>query len=190
MTEPTELSPQNWVEDYGDVLFRYALRILKNPDQAEDAVQEAFIAAIRAKDSFQGRSSVQTWLVGILRNKIHDALRKKYREQEILSPSSDLENTYPLNQWFDFFHHWKTPPSSWENPSASLNEKEFWLTLNQCIEKLPEPMADAFSLRVFDDTKSEDICKMLNISTTHLGVLIHRARLRLRRCLEIHWFDK
>ncbi|MDP8245632.1 MAG: sigma-70 family RNA polymerase sigma factor [Candidatus Hinthialibacter antarcticus] len=190
MNETTTLSPQNWAEDYGDVLYRYALRMLKNPDQAEDAVQETFIAAIRAKDSFKGKSTVRTWLIGILRNKIHDMLRKKYREQEILDPSSDLENTYPIRQWFDYFNHWKNHPATWKNPSASLNEKEFWLTLNQCIENLPEPMADAFSLRVFDETNSEEICKMMDITTTHLGVLIHRARLRLRQCLEINWFKK
>ncbi|MBZ0255630.1 sigma-70 family RNA polymerase sigma factor [bacterium] len=190
MNESTPINPQTWAEEYGDVLYHYALRMLKNPDQAEDAVQETFIAAIRAKNSFKGRSTVRTWLIGILRNKIHDMMRKKYRENEVLDPSSDLENTYPTSNWFDYFNHWKNPPASWKNPSASLNEKEFWITLQNCIQNLPEPMADAFTQRIFEDAKSEEICKIMNISSTHLGVLIHRARLRLRQCLEVNWFKK
>lgn len=189
MPQHTLPDPDQWVDQFGDLLYRYAIHHLRRSDAAEDAVQETFIAALRARDSFQGRSSPQTWLVGILKKKIFDAMRKQYRERPVSEPVDGLHEAFSENAFFKW-GHWVNPPSAWNSPEKALEDDEFWVTLNQCMEGLTPSMSEAFSLRTLEDCPTEDICNILNISPTNLGVLLHRARLRLRQCLENNWFQR
>jgi RNA polymerase sigma-70 factor (ECF subfamily) len=175
-----------WVDEYGDYLYRYALARVRRPELAEDLVQETFLAALRGRARFKGAAAERTWLVGILKRKIIDALYRKNREQ----PASDLA---PWDQWaerlFDERGGWRTPPGKWPaDPGAALEREEFWAVFAACLRKLPERLAHAFTLRAVEEMDSREVCKALDISPTNLWVMLHRARLGLWRCLELNWF--
>ena len=179
-------NPEMWLEDHGDYLLRYALVRLQDREIAEDIVQETFLAALRAREKFQARSSVRTWLVGILKHKILDHFRKIYREPPI---SDLLFSEDPSEALFDEKGKWKLRPIAWaDDPRAGLEQKEFWETFLRCMSELPRRLAKVFALRELEGLKHEEICNLLKISATNTGVMLHRARLRLRHCLEINWF--
>lgn len=182
-------NPQEWIEQYGDYLYRYALMQLRDQQHAEDIVQETLLAALQAQDKFSGKSTEKTWLTGILRHKILDFLRKKYRDQAHLQMPEQTD-TLAVDFYFDTQDHWEPKPKSWANPRASLEEKDFWQQFSKCVDKLPDRVSQAFNARMIDEIPYEDLCKILNISSTHLGVMLHRARLQMRQCLEQNWFRK
>jgi RNA polymerase sigma-70 factor (ECF subfamily) len=179
-----ETNPRNWVEEHGDFLHRYALLRLERPETAEDLVQETFLAALRGREQFQGASSERTWLVGILKHKVIDHFRRKRREQ----PVSDLGADEWVDELFDQSGHWKKAPRSWANPEAAVESAEFWNVFADCLGKLPGRLAEAFSLREIDGLESAEVCALLAVSPANLSVMLHRARLRLWRCLGTHWF--
>jgi RNA polymerase sigma-70 factor (ECF subfamily) len=179
--------PETWVDNYGDYLYRYAFSITRDPAIAEDVVQETFLAALEAQKNFRGRSSVRTWLTGILKHKVLDHLRRKSREKQIEDPE---ELTASMDALFDGKNRWKVQPTKWAlNPMKLLEQKEFWKAFGRCLSELPTRMAQAFMLREMDGLRSEEICKVLSISATNYWVILYRARMYLRRCLEINWFD-
>jgi RNA polymerase sigma-70 factor (ECF subfamily) len=179
------LDPANWLDKHGDYLYRCALRRLREPQVAEDLVQETFLAAFQARERFAHASSERTWLVGILKHKIIDHLRKKHREQPLsnFGPTDSV-----LDDWFDSRGHWKKSVKPAPSPGAAFERQEFWNVLSGCLGKLPEHLAHAFVLREMDEQNTGEICKALDITPTNLWVMLHRARLRLWRCLEIRWF--
>jgi RNA polymerase sigma-70 factor (TIGR02943 family) len=174
--------PGEWVERYGDALYRYALARLRRPHEAEEAVQDTLLAALKARGQFQGRSHPRTWLMSILKRKVIDRLRAAARA----APVANLDD---LDAWFDARGHWRRPPRRWADPAAAAEFAEFWGVLGGCLARLPAQMAAAFPLRTLDDRAPTDVCRELAVSPGNLWVLLHRARLRLVRCLEIHWFD-
>ena len=191
---PLRLSdPERWVELHGDFLFNYAMTRLRDPTKAEDAVQETFLAALKGGKAFAGRSAEKSWLVGILKNKICDHYRRASREM----PFTDLE-FYSDEESGRFVAEgarkgaWihELGPGEWPNPGESLDNEEFWQTFRDCSAKLPKSVATVFNLREVDELDSKGICSMLNISETNLWVMLHRARMALRRCLEINWYGK
>jgi RNA polymerase sigma-70 factor, ECF subfamily len=192
MTETKEAKhqipdPALWVDEYGDYLYRYALQRTRSTQLAEDMVQETFLAALKSKDRFSGKSSVKTWLIGILKHKIIDHIRKNSKEQTVSELSSDDQ---AIDDLFDKGGHWKKPPSDWNaDPSELLERGEFWQVFEDCVGRLPSQQADAFTMREIEDTKTEEICKVLSITPTNLWVSLHRARARLRKCLEENWFN-
>lgn len=181
--DPSQIA--QWVNEYGDALYRYAVRRLPNA-AAEDVVQETFLAALKAERPFAGRASARTWLIGILKHKVIDYIRKASREQ----PVADLEaNDSWADNLFDAAGHWRVGPRAWQaSPEKILEQHEFLAVLNQCLEKLPARLRDAFILREVDDQKTAEICKILDITPTNLWVLLHRTRLRLQNCLTENWF--
>jgi len=182
------LDPEAWVDEHGDALFRYALFRIQDAQVAEDLVQETFLAAIRGKDSFAGRSTVKTWLFGILKHKIIDHIRKISRER----PEENIETIADLaNKDFDDRGGWKYQPSEWTtNPSLLFQQQEFWHILQTCLSELPPRLNQAFTLRELDGLSAEEVRKILGVTPTNGGVMLHRARLRLRECLELRWFDE
>ncbi len=187
--------PEDWVAEYGDYLFRYAIVRLRNSEAAEDAVQETFLAALKARDSFSKRSSPKTWLVGILRHKIIDYIRKQSRER----PATELESAdsdSAMDDLFDRRGHWKMDalgdaPGEWpDNPRKALAQKEFRAVLDSCMSNLPGRLAQAFALREIEGFKGKEVGKALDIPPTNLWAMLRRARMRLRRCLDINWFGK
>jgi RNA polymerase sigma-70 factor (ECF subfamily) len=185
------MDPQQWVASHGDYLFRHAMARTGRHDVAEDMVQETFLAAWQSAHQYAGRASERTWLLGILRNKIAD----HYRRQRPEVTSRDVE-ALALMEEQQFTRNWLggSPwkpggvPAKWSDARQSLERAEFWKTVHECTHKLPEKTARVFLLRELDGWESDEICRELKIKPTHLFVMLHRARLALRRCLELHWF--
>lgn len=182
--------PEDWVDLYGDDLYRYALVRVRDPKTAEDIVQETFLAALQSRHQFAGRSSEKSWMVGILKHKVIDYFRKNSREFSTQNVELTTEESKEI---FDEDGHWmldENSPAEWAHPDRALEKSEFWEVLNRCLSKLSPQMASAFSLHELDELSSDAICEALKISSTNLWVVLHRARMQLRRCLEVHWFGK
>ncbi|MGL3710413.1 sigma-70 family RNA polymerase sigma factor [Leptospirillum ferriphilum] len=179
------LDPERWLGEYGDDLYRYALFALGRESDAEDAVQDTFLAAIKALETYSGKSSEKTWLFGILKHKIVDRMRQESRYRPL--------ETTGLEEEFDAFlanGKWLHPPSDWGQPEKALENRQFHLAFSRCLKTLPPGLLRVFVLKVLEDRPMEEICRELQISPVNAGVRMHRARLSLRRCLEIHWFEK
>jgi RNA polymerase sigma-70 factor (ECF subfamily) len=179
--------PATWVDQHGDFLFRFALSRLGNRTAAEDLVQETFLAALRAAKNFTGRSAERTWLVAILKHKILDHLRRQGRERSMGAVNSFGEMGEEL---FDKSGWWRVKPAQWPaDPGEVLEKKEFWEAFRRCLEGLPQRLRLVFSLREMDELSTDEVCETLKITPGNLGVLLYRARMGLRRCLEISWFS-
>ena len=183
-----DLDPETWVDRYGDYLYRFAVSHIEDRSVAEDLVQETFLAALRGRKKFRGRSTVKTWLSAILKHKIVDYLRKKYREQV-------TTDTDTITETVDGFFHkngsWKIRPGEWNlDPSKIYEQREFMDTLFKCLAELPDRQSKAFMLRELEGYSTKEICNALGISPTNSWVMLYRARMFLRRCLEIFWFNK
>ncbi|NOZ02326.1 MAG: sigma-70 family RNA polymerase sigma factor [Deltaproteobacteria bacterium] len=181
------LDPEGWVDRHGDCMYRFALARLRSPDLAENAVQEAMLAGFEAKDGFSGRSSERTWLIGILKRKIYDHFRKSYRERPIEDVEAARE---PTDDLFDEHGRWKVGPAKWGVATeAATHRAEFWKVLGDCLKGLPDRLSRVFTLREIDDLDTNEVCKVLSVTETNLWVMMHRARARLRRCMEANWFE-
>jgi RNA polymerase sigma-70 factor (ECF subfamily) len=190
-SESPILNAERWVENYGDVLFGFAAARVRDHAIAQDLVQETFLAALKAKAGFAGRSTERTWLFGILRNKLVDYYRLQSREVSL----GDDETVLPEEQGaFNAkgFHKdaWdrSLAPKPWETPDKSLSNQEFQGVLKTCLSKLPDRIAQVFKLREIDGLSTDEICNDLGVSSNNLCVMLHRARMSLRHCLEVHWF--
>jgi RNA polymerase sigma-70 factor (ECF subfamily) len=184
--KPT-VNPATWVDEHGDILYRFALLRVRDPHVAEDLVQETFISAIEGLERFKGGSAVRTWLVGILKHKIIDYFRKSTRE----IPSSDLTLLTDESEEAVLDRLGEQRPAEWEDdPVKALENKEFINTFLGCLDGLPVAFRRAFALREMDGLKTDEICKILDITSTNLWVILHRARAKLRECLEAKWFGK
>jgi RNA polymerase sigma-70 factor (ECF subfamily) len=178
--------PSLWVDRYGDVLFRYALLRVRNREVAEDLVQETFLAALTARKHFQGRSTVKTWFIGVLKRKIVDHIRRECRHAPVQEPDPSVKL---MQQLFDQKGKWRVGPTDWgQDPSNELETKEFWEVFQRCLAKLPRKLSDAFTLREMEELSSKEVRKVLQVSANNLWVLLHRARIRLVRCLDVNWF--
>jgi len=185
------VDPERWVEDHGDALFGFAALRVRDRAMAQDLVQETFLAAIKAKETFAGRSNERAWLFGILRNKLVDCYRVQGREVSL----ADMEAPFPEEKSaFGISGPGKDgwlrglAPKAWETPEEILVSKEFQLVLKDCLSRLPGKVAQVFILREIDDVSSEKICKDFGVTPNNVWVMLHRARMGLRRCLEVHWF--
>jgi RNA polymerase sigma-70 factor (TIGR02943 family) len=185
--------PERWVDEHGDYLFKFALARLRDPQKAEDAVQETFLAALKGGHNFAGRSAEKSWLTGILKNKIYDYFRKASRETSFtdLQFYSDEEGDrfVPEGPGGGGWIH-DAAPQEWPKAGENLDNELFWKAYRDCAAKLPKNVAAVFNLRELDGLESRQICALLNISDSNLWVMLHRARMALRRCLETNWFAK
>lgn len=180
---------QDQVQGLRPYLLRYASLQLRDAAAAEDAVQEALLAALAGEANFAGRSNLRTWLTGILKHKIVDTIRRQSRER----PTSDLEATGEpdaSDALFDRRGHWEESPDAWEQPEGALGQKQFLAALEACLKALPEKTARVFMMREHLGLETSEICKELGITPTHCWVMLHRARMALRLCLATNWFDK
>ena len=193
--------PSIWVDLHGDYLYRYATFRLRDQTQAEDVVQETFVAALQAYEAFAGRGSERTWLVGILKHKIADFFRRQSREGVVDNREGEgFEHEELFMQEGEWVGHWVAAvqpqnahlgPSEWHaNPEELVEQDEFWDVFKNCLSPLPDRIASAFTLREVDGLETEEICELLNIKVNNLWVMLHRARTHLRRCLELNWFDQ
>jgi RNA polymerase sigma-70 factor (TIGR02943 family) len=184
----SDLDPEIWLEQYGDYLYRFALARIRDKTVAEDLVQETFLAALDGRKNFKGRSVVKTWLSAILKHKIVDYLRNKSRQQ-VINDTDKVPETVD-----GFFHRngsWKIRPEKWNlDPSKIYEQREFMDTFYKCLSGLPNRLSKAFVLREIEGYSTKEICNALQVSSTNSWVMLYRARMFLRRCLELFWFNK
>ena len=181
---------QRDVASYRAYLMRFARLQLRNDSWAEDAVSETTLAALAKPQAFDNRSQLKTWLVGILKHKVIDQLRAHTRELS-LTTDDDGDGGQALEDlMFKADGHFQQQPADWGNPEQDLRSQQFFRILEACTDKLPAGLGRVFLMREWLELSTEEICKELNLSATHLYVQLHRARLRLRECQELNWFGK
>lgn len=175
------------LEALREQLLRFARLQLRNEAWAEDAVSETVLAALEKPRSFEGRSQLKTWLVGILKHKLVDQLRKHTRECAVGGDDADQDIEADL---FLPDGHFRETPADWGNPQAVLHEQQFMAVLEACLELMPQQLGRVFLMREWLELDTAEICKELSLSSTNLWVILHRARLRLRlrECLQQRWF--
>ena len=182
------LDPEKWVDAHGDYLYRFALARVRNPETAEELVQEALLAALTARHSFRGRSTERSWLTAILKRKAIDWLRAEVRKRVRHEPLPD--------KWADgqFTRggKWKKKPDEWsaDDPGREMTRDDFRDALATCLDRLPARLRQAFVLRHVDEQAADDVCEAVGASSANLWVMLHRARLRLWRCLSVNWFGE
>ena len=184
-----KLQPDQWVANYGDYLLNYAYIRVSSKEVAEDLLQDTFISALKAQSGFRGDSSEQTWLTSILKRKIIDFYRKKSTQNEILE--SKFKTPF-LEEGF-LEGHWdkSRAPKNWgDREGDSLHQQEFRQILEECIAALPERLRGVFILKVMEEMESDEVCKELGCTASNFWVILHRARLRLRECLENNWLNE
>ncbi len=179
--------PSEWVDKYADALFSYSVARVSDRETARDLVQETFLSALQNVDTFRGDSSEKTWLFAILKNKIVDHFRRATADPRH-APLED--DSHELNRFFDDEGEWKESegPSDWSvNPHRTYRAKEFQGVLERCLATLKAQWRAIFTLKYLEDLDSEEICKELAISPSNYWVIMHRAKLVLRRCIEKNW---
>lgn len=184
---PTRQS-HDWLTEHGDYLYRYALARLRDPHLAEEAVQETMLAAL-AGSGYAGRSTPRTWLTGILKHKIIDQFRRQQREVPLVAEDEVAEEGPGMEEFFHEDGHWAELPQPWGEPASVLQQDQFLRVLQDCLERLPQRLARMFLLRELEEWDNEAICKELDISPTNAWVMLYRARMGLRKCIEIHWLE-
>jgi RNA polymerase sigma-70 factor, ECF subfamily len=172
------------------VLLKFARLQLRNDAWAEDVVQETLIALLEAPERFAGQSSLRTYATGILKHKIVDALRRGRREVQLQGDDDAAADLSAFDALFDESGHFRDPPREWGDPSATLEQKQFFEILEVCVERLPEKLARIFMMREWLELETEVICKELSITSTNAWVMLYRARMRLRECLQLNWFGE
>ena len=175
------------VETQRPYLVRYASLQLRDTEAVQDAVQETLLAALAGEAGFGGRSNLRTWLTGILKHKIVDAIRRSSREMLV---SGDPDEGSDFDDLFEANGHWVEHPAAWSDPDAALEQRQFFAALEDCLGKLPQKTARVFMMREHLGSETTEICKELAVTPTHCWVLLYRARMALQQCLDINWFGK
>ncbi|MGY6650099.1 sigma-70 family RNA polymerase sigma factor [Wenyingzhuangia sp. IMCC45574] len=182
------LNPDKWIDEYADYLFNYTIARVNDAEKAKDLVQETFFAGLKSMKNFEGKASERTWLISILKRKIIDHYRKinsnKGKAEVRMNFYQDGENE---GNWIE-----ERVPQDWSSggADADIETEELGGALNECIEKLPEKYRMVFEMKTIQGFDTEDICNELDITSSNLWVIIHRARTQLRRCMEDNWFLK
>jgi RNA polymerase sigma-70 factor (ECF subfamily) len=186
MAGPDDFRKQ--IEALRPYLLRFASLQLRDAAAAEDAVQEALLAALAGQASFAGRANLRTWLTGILKHKIVDAIRRQSREPVLAAEAED--EGAEIDELFTERGHWNERPAAWGDPDGALEQAQFFKALEMCLARLPERTARVFMMREHLGAETDEICKELAITPTHCWVLLYRARMTLRECLQQTWFGK
>lgn len=177
------------LETLRPALLRFALLQLRDAALAEDAVQDALIAVLEKPDRFAGQSSLRTYVTAILKHKIIDVLRVSKRECRIETQDDQSEDDV-VDLLFQADGHTRDTPRAWGDPDATLEQKDFFRVMEICLEKLPASTARIFMMREWLELDTDEICKELGISTSNAWVMLYRARVRLRECLDLNWFGR
>lgn len=192
-TDTTSIIIKSLVESHSDKMYSWALYKTTNKETAEDLVQETFMVAFQSFNKFEGKSDPKTWLFSILNHKIADHFRKVYRHPVINESDRNPEAGKDfLDTFFDANDNWikEQRPKSWDEDSQPADNPEFLKVLQVCMSKLPSNWFAAINLKYLEEKKGEIICQELEITPTNFWQILHRAKLQLRKCLEVHWFKK
>lgn len=185
-----KLTPEKWVDNYSDYLYSFAFYRVSDQALAEDLVQDTFLSALSARDTYKGQASEKTWLVSILKNKIIDHYKKASTRNE-----SPLQlSTYDAPSYDYYFNkqkkgHWQKEhsPKDWGQSQHQPETKEFLGILQKCMASLPAKWAGVFKMSLLDDQDSKEVCKEFKLTSSNFWVIMHRAKLQVRECLEKNW---
>ena len=175
-----------WVQKHSDYLYNYALYKVSDKDSAQDLVQDTFVAGLKGANSFKGNSTERTWLISILKRKIIDYYRKESHRKNVDS----IDYASPFNTEGVFKNHWSDDgaPGKWKiDKSTNLEKDEFQKILDYCLSLLPPIWRNAFHLKLMEEYSGQEVCKELDLSSSNLWVIIHRAKVKLRACMELNW---
>ncbi len=186
MRDPGIESPESWLEQHGNALYRFALLRLRDAQKAEEAVQDTLVAALQARARYNGDATVRTWLIGILKHKIMDQFRHEARETLLESTGRSPAESERLAEedYFDASGHWREKLSEWGNPEDELERSQMMAILQRCLDALPPRLARLFMLREVMEETTDTICQEMAISETNLWTMLYRARVALRACLD------
>jgi RNA polymerase sigma-70 factor (TIGR02943 family) len=184
------LDPSKWVDSYSDYLYKFAYYRVNDQELAEDLVQDTFLSALKGRDTYKGEAAEKTWLVSILKNKIIDHYKKASTRNE--SPLKLQTYEAPsLDYYFDKARNgdWQKTnrPKDWGEVDDRYDSKEFYRILEACLKTLPEKWKGVFTMSLLEESDSKLVCKEFNLSSSNFWVIIHRARLQIRACLEKNW---
>lgn len=188
-----KLDPSKWVDNYSDYLYSYAIMRVNDEEEARDLVQETFLSALKARDGYKGEANEKTWLVSILKRKVIDLYRRNaVRKEQSFEKSEEYKVAYA-----HYFTETGFIPGEWNKSNApkewnvsenmDIERTEFRRILAACLGKLPRNWSAVFSLKHVDEESSENICKELDITPSNYWVILHRAKLQMRECLEKNW---
>lgn len=187
----SRLDPDQWVEQYADYLYRFALARVREHHTALDLVQDTLLAGLKARDRYRGVAAERTWLTGILKNKIVDFYRRGRREVLAGSMMEDGEDAPLL---FNERGHWQagpTTPKEWQDAAVSSADRPaFWKQFEACADRLSEQARRVFIMREVDDLDAAEVCEALGITPQNFWTIMHRARASLRKCMESTWFAR
>ncbi len=185
-TKKHELQPNKWVDLHADYLYRYAATRISDDEMAKDLVQETFLSALKAMKNFQGKASERTWLTSIIKRKVIDHYRKINSEKgKAEIKVSFYESGDREGEWLE-----ERVPQQWgDNADAAIESEELQKVIDWCIENLPEKYAVVFKMKTIQKIETKEICNDLEITTSNLWVMIHRARTQLQKCLTDNWFS-
>lgn len=188
--EPHDLDLRSEIARCRGDLLRIASLQLRDRHLAEDVVQETLLSALASAGSYAGRASVKTWLVGILKHKVIDALRARARGPRTMSDLGRETRTEDLDALFDEAGAWRDKPREWEDPAHAVRQRDFDRVLETCLRKLPGLSAQVFVLRELFEMSAEEVCGLAGVTRNHLNVLLYRARMSLRGCLDLNWVSE
>ncbi|MFW1790236.1 RNA polymerase factor sigma-70 [Acinetobacter pittii] len=181
-----------FLQDLRQQMIKFAFLQLSSLPQAEDVVQEALTSAFQHLDSFKGRAAFKTWVFAILKNKIIDVIRQKSRLVAMTELFKDEESELSIDALFDASGHWHKyeAPQAWQSPEEMMEQADFWIIFEACLNHLPAKYAQVFMMREVIELSSNEICSKLELSISNFNVLMYRSRTRLRECLENKWLLK
>jgi len=181
-----------FLQDLRQQMIKFAFLQLSSLPQAEDVVQEALTSAFQHLDSFKGRAALKTWVFAILKNKIIDVIRQKSRLVAMTELFKDEESELSIDALFDASGHWHKyeAPQAWQSPEEMMEQADFWIIFEACLNHLPAKYAQVFMMREVIELSSNEICSKLELSISNFNVLMYRSRTRLRECLENKWLLK
>lgn len=191
VTEFADADPAFLARVRADML-RFARLQLGSDDEAEDAVQEALAGALKNASNFRGEAALKTWIIAILKNKVADILRQRQRRPINASQLQGPDQEGALPELFDRKGMWRdaSRPAHWEDPEAALHSSQFLAVFDACLNRLPPQQGRVFMMREVVELETQEICSELGLSISNVHVILHRARLALRTCLQLHWFQE
>jgi RNA polymerase sigma-70 factor (TIGR02943 family) len=178
------------IDQVREQMLGFARLQLRDEHLAEDAVQEALVGALRNAVGFRGEAALKTWMFAILKNKIADIIRQRTRSARMSDAMSWQDEVTETRTLFDSRGFWvrQEKPVRWQDPSAAFEDGQFWTIFDACLDHLPPRQSRVFMMRELLELEPNTICAELAITISNLHVLLHRARLALRRCLERNWY--
>lgn len=178
-----------WVNAHSDALFSWAFYKTSSKETAEDLVQDTFLAAYNKIDTFKGKSQPKTWLFSILNNKIIDYYRLSAKTTKKMVSLSENKGHEISEGFFDETENWKSTTINpiWNQDEELLDNPEFNSVMKDCMDDLPDNWNFVITSKYLTNKKAAEICQDLNITVSNYWQIVHRAKLVLKKCLEMKW---